>query len=34
MADAVADEIEDLKKDLTTDYESKMNLLGTRVQGA
>ena len=34
MADAVAEEIEDLKKDMFIDFEAKVNLLSTRVQGA
>ena len=34
MADAVAEEIDDLKKDFAADYEAKINLVGTRVQNA
>lgn len=34
MADAVAEEIDDLKKDFVTDFEGKLNLLTTRVQNA
>ena len=34
MADAVADEIEDLKKDITTQVEQKVNILTNRLQNA
>ena len=34
MADAVAEEIDDLKKDFAAEYEAKINLVGTRVQNA
>jgi len=30
MADAVAEEIDDLKKDFAADFESKLGLLNTR----
>jgi len=34
MADAVADEIDELKRDMAADIESKVNLMGNRVQNA
>ena len=34
MADAVADEIDELKRDMSADFESKIGLMGTRVQNA
>lgn len=34
MADAVADEIDELKRDMTADFESKVNLVQNRVQNA
>ena len=34
MADAVADEIDELKRDMTAEFESKVNLVQNRVQNA
>ena len=34
MADAVADEIDDLKRDLAAEVENKINLMSSRVQNA
>ena len=34
MADAVADEIEELKKGLSTDFDSKIKMLGNRIENS
>ena len=34
MADAVADEIDELKRDITAEFESKVSLVQNRVQNA
>ena len=34
MADAVADEIDEIKRDITEEVETKLNLMGNRVQNA
>ena len=31
MADAVADEIDDIKRDIAQDVESKINIMGNRI---
>ena len=34
MADAVAEEIEELKKSLSADFESKINVMGNRISNS